>query len=238
MRLILDADSLIYSSCFNVETLEEAQNKFETGLSYILSDLSDVCEFDDILVCNGSVNNFRKDLNKEYKANRTQKRPEFLSDLHKYVKKNFKSYWTDGYETDDVVATLWKQSCEELGEDNVIIAANDKDYLQFPCWFFDTYRSRRELRKIDEFEAKYNFYHQMIMGDTADNVKYCKGYGKAKASKILKGAKTEFSLIRRVYSLFKEIYGADAKGKFLECKKLLKLDTKVSSISKGYNLKQ
>ena len=230
MRLIFDADSLIYSSCFNVETLEEAQNKFETGLSYILSDLSDVCEFDDILVCNGSVNNFRKDLNKEYKANRTQKRPEFLSDLHKYVKKNFKSYWTDGYETDDVVATLWKQSCDELGENNVIIAANDKDYKQFPCWFFDTYYSRRELVKIEDFEAKYNFYHQMIMGDTADNVKYFKGYGKAKAHKILNGAKTEFALIRRVYSLFLEFYKDEAKDKFNECKKMLKLITDVKQI--------
>jgi len=230
MRLILDADSLIYSACFNVETLDEAKNKFDNYLGYVLKDLSDICEFDDIWICNGSINNFRVALNKQYKANRTQERPAFLSELHNHVKNEFNSYWVDGYETDDVVATLWKQSCDELGENNVIIAANDKDYKQFPCWFFDTYYSRRELVKIEDFEAKYNFYHQMIMGDTADNVKYFKGYGKAKAHKILKGAKTEFSLLRRVYSLFLEFYKEDAKSKFIECKKMLKLVTDVKQI--------
>ena len=234
MRLILDADSLIFASAVSSEDLDEAKNKFDTYLGYILKDLSDVCEFDDIFICNGSTNNFRTKLNKQYKANRKQERPSLLSPLHKWVKEEFNSYFTDGYETDDVVATLWKQSCEELGENNVVIAANDKDYLQFPCWFFDTYHSRRELKKITDFEAKYNFYHQMIMGDTADNVKYFKGYGKAKAHKILNGSKTEYSLVRRVYSLFLEHYKEEAKVKYKECKKLLKLDTNVKNIQQSF----
>jgi len=233
MRLIVDADSLIFASAVSSEDLSEAKSKFEKYLNYVLEDLSEVCGFDDVLICNGSKNNFRIQLNKQYKANRKQERPAILSELHNWVKKEFNSYWTNGYETDDVVATLWKQSVEELGVNNVIIAANDKDYLQFPCWFFDTYHSRRELRKISEEEANYNFYHQMIMGDTADNVKYCKGYGKAKAHKRLKDCVTEFSLIRGVYSLFKEIYDTEAKAKFKECKKLLKLDTDVKEIIRG-----
>lgn len=212
------------------ETFEDAKNKFETYLDYLLSDLSDICEFDDVWICNGSTNNFRVALNKEYKANRSKEKPNFLSELHNYVKENFNSYHTSGYETDDVVATLWKQSCDEIGVNNVIIAANDKDYLQFPCWFYDTYYKRRELRKVGEFEAKYNFYHQMIMGDTADNVKYCKGYGKVKANKILKDATTEFGLIKRVYGLYLDIYGSNAKSKYLECEKLLKLYTNVKNI--------
>ena len=235
MVLIVDADSLIYGASVGAETLEDATNKFETYLGYLLKDLNDICEFDDILICNGSRNNFRMALNKEYKANRTQERPSFLSDLHNYVKKNFNSYHVTGYETDDVVATLWQKACDEVGINNVIIAANDKDYLQFPCWFYDTYYKRRELRKIEDFEAKYNFYHQMIMGDTADNVKYCKGYGKAKASGILKDASTEYGLKRRVYGLYLDIYGSNAKSKYLECKKLLKLETKINinEIKKG-----
>ena len=233
MRLIIDADSIIFSSAITCDTLEEAKIKFQSHLDYLLRDLSDICEFDDIWICNGSTNNFRVKLNKEYKANRTQERPSILSPLHKWVKKEFNSYYTSGYETDDVVATLWRQSVEELGIDNVIISANDKDYLQFPCWFFDMYKTRKELTKITEEEANYNFYHQMIMGDTADNVKYCKGYGKAKAHKILKGCVTEFSLIRGVYSLFKEIYDDEAKVKYKECKKLLKLDTNVQQINGG-----
>ena len=74
----------------------------------------------------------------------------------------------------------------------------------------------------------------MIMGDTADNVKYFKGYGKAKAHKILKGSKNEYSLVRRVYSLFLEHYKEEAKAKYKECEKLLKLDTNVKEINKGF----
>lgn len=233
MRVIVDADSLVYASCFNVETLGEAKQKFSESLDSILSDLTDVCDVDDIRICNGSRNNFRVALNKSYKANRTQEKPTFLGDMHDWVKKTYNSYWTNGYETDDVVATLWKQSVDELGENGVIIASMDKDYKQFPCWYFDTYWSRRELMKIDEFEAKYNFYTQMIVGDSADNVNYIKGKGKRYTTKLFDDAKSEFSLLRRTYKEFIDVYGNEAKDKFLECKKLLKLDTNVKEIQQA-----
>ena len=233
MRVIVDADSLVYASCFNVETLGEAKEKFSDSLDAILSDLTNVCDVDDIRICNGSKNNFRVALNKSYKANRTQERPTFLGDMHDWVKSTYNSYWTSGYETDDVVATLWKQSVDELGEDGVIIASMDKDYKQFPCWYFDTYWSRRELMKIDEFEAKYNFYAQMIIGDSADNVNYIKGKGKGYVRKLFKGKKSVFGLLKATYNTFKDEYGVEAKAKFRECEKLLKLETNVKEIQQA-----
>jgi 5'-3' exonuclease len=65
----------------------------------------------------------------------------------------------------------------------------------------------------------------MIVGDSADNIKYCKGYGKVYARKLLEDVKTPFSATRRVYTLFKEVYGEDAKEKYKECKALLTLKT-------------
>ena len=230
MRAILDADSIIYASCFNVETFEEVKEKFTAYLDSILSDLSDFCDVDDIWICNGSRNNFRVALNSSYKANRTQDKPNFLPELHHWVKKEYKSYFADGYETDDVVATLWMQSVDELGEGNVVIVANDKDYKQFPCWYFDLYYKRRELSKISEKDAIKNFYTQMIVGDTADNVNYCKGFGLKYAKNLFKDSETEFSHIRRTYTVFKIIYGDEAKEKFMECYNLLKLRTDVKQI--------
>ena len=81
------------------------------------------------------------------------------------------------------------------------------------------------MSKISEEEATINFYTQMIVGDSADNIKYCKGYGKVYARKLLEDVKTPFSATRRVYTLFKEVYGDEAKDKYNECKSLLTLKT-------------
>ena len=130
-----------------------------------------------------------------------------------------------GIETDDVVATLWKRVSDERGVDSVVIASLDKDYKQFPCWFYDYHYKKKTLTKISEEEATVNFYTQMIVGDSADNIKYCKGYGKVYAGKLLNDVKTPFSATRRVYTLFKDVYGDEAKDKYNECKTLLTLKT-------------
>lgn len=230
MVAIVDADSLIYSSSYNVETLDEAINKFNTALESVLSDLSNYCEVTDVVICSGGDNKLRKAINKSYKANRSKDKPIFLSDLHDEVKLSYDSVFVDGYETDDVVASLWYDHSCKYGEDSVIIVANDKDYKQFPCWYFDTYWNRRNLDKIEEFDAIKNFYSQMIIGDTADNINYIKGKGKSFVNKYLKTCKTKYSLFRKVYVLFISEYGGDAKEKFNECYSLLKLRTDVFTV--------
>ena len=160
-----------------------------------------------------------------YKANRTGEKPPILGKLHNLVKRKYKSHYGIGIETDDVVATLWKRVSEQRGVDSVIIVSIDKDYKQFPCWFYDYHWKKKTLSKISDEEATINFYSQMIIGDTADNINYCKGYGKAYANKILKDVKTPFSATRRVYTLFKELYGDESKEKYNECKSLLTLKT-------------
>lgn len=227
MKALIDADSLIYSSCYNVASLEEATDKFNKALESILVDLSEFCVVDDYVICSGGDNSLRKAINPSYKMNRTQEKPPYLSELHKEVKLSYNSVYKKGFETDDVVASLWKQEVDKNGEDNVIIVANDKDYKQFPCWYFDTYYTRRTLDKIEPFDAHYNFYTQMIVGDTADNINYFKGKGKAFVKKLFEGAKNEYSLKRRVYNLFITEYENDAKSKFKECYLLLRLRTDI-----------
>ena len=237
MKVIFDADSLIYASCFKskddrkdsddlFETdVDKAFDKFTNSFGNLIEFLDEQVEVEDVVFCNGSKNNFRNEITKEYKANRTQKRPTILSDLHKQVKEFYNSVWGDGVETDDVVATLWAEEVAKNGIDSVIIMSLDKDYKQFPCWFYDYHYRRRELIKISEEEALNNFYSQMIIGDTADNINYCKGFGKAYAKKLLKDAKNEYSMLRKTYQLYKEIHQDNAKEMFNEAKSLLKLKT-------------
>jgi len=237
MKVIFDADSLIYASCFKrkedreneddlFETdVEIAFNKFSESMSKLLSFLEEQVSVDDFVICNGSKNNFRKDITPTYKLNRTQKRPDILKELHEVVKLSYNSVWGDGVETDDVVATLWAEEVEKNGVDSVIIMSLDKDYKQFPCWFYDYNYKKRELVKISEEEAYRNFYSQMIVGDSADNIKVCKGYGKVYASKLFKESKTEYSMFNKTYRLYKEVYGDDAKDTFTQARSLLKLKT-------------
>ena len=237
MKVIFDADSLIYASCFKgkdnrldkddlFETdVDVAFNKFTDGFQRCLSFLEDKVAVDEVVFCNGSINNFRKNITPTYKANRTAKKPEILGALHNLVKFSYDSVWGDGVETDDVVATLWAEEVKKNGVDNVIIMSLDKDYKQFPCWFYDYNYKNRELIKITEEEALNNFYSQMIIGDTADNIKVCKGYGKAYALKLFKDVKSEFSLISKTYRLYKQVYGDEARAMFEQAKSLLKLKT-------------
>lgn len=225
MKVIVDADSLIYASAASNHTIEDALNHFNESLGYVLDILSNDIKPTNVLICNGSKNCFRTSVNSSYKLNRTQKKPELLSELHELVKKEYNSYWGDGVETDDVVVTLWKDEVDRNGIDSCVIVSNDKDYRQFPCWMFDTYFRRLELSKIGEFEADLNFFTQMIVGDSADNVNYCKGYGKSYAKKIFENVSSRFGLLRKAYYLYLKIYKGEAKVKFLECYNLLKLRT-------------
>ena len=57
----------------------------------------------------------------------------------------------------------------------------------------------------------------MIIGDTADNVNFCKGYGKAYVKKIFKDAKTCYQFRKQVYLLYKQIYKSKAREKYILC---------------------
>lgn len=237
MKVIFDADSLIYASCFKKKDDREfpedlfetdvnvAFNKFQVSFERLLDFLEEQVNVNEVVFCNGSKNNFRKDISATYKLNRTQKRPEILPLLHDMVKLEYNSIYGDGVETDDVVATLWAEEVEKNGIDSVVIMSLDKDYKQFPCWFYDYNYKKRELVKISEQEANENFYSQMIVGDSADNIKVCKGYGKVYAEKLFKDANNKYSLMNRTYRLYKQVYGDDAKAMFNEAKSLLTLKT-------------
>ena len=65
----------------------------------------------------------------------------------------------------------------------------------------------------------------MVVGDSVDNVNYCKGYGKKYAEKLLKECKSHYQFTKEVYKLFKKIYKQKAKLKYIQCYNLLRLRT-------------
>jgi hypothetical protein len=145
--------------------------------------------------------------------------------MHQYVKDQYDSVWGYGIETDDMVARYWYELSNELGRDNVMIVSIDKDYKQFPCLMYNYHYKHKEVLDISEDEALYNFYEQMIIGDTADNVNYFKGKGKKFAEKYLADCDTKYQYTKKMYELFKQEYKGKARQKYAECYHLLKLRT-------------
>ena len=237
MILLIDADSLIFASCYrkreNPEDekyyteIADARNKFDSQFMEIVNRLEEIYTIDKVITFSGSKGNFRKLLSKTYKANRKKNElPPLLNEMHQFVKDQYDSIVGYGVETDDMVARYWYKLSEQFGRDEVCIVSIDKDYKQFPCLMYNYHYKHKEILDISEDDALYNFYEQMIMGDSADNVNFFKGKGRKFAEKYFLECKTKYQYTRKLYELFKQEYKSKAKEKYSECYNLLKLLTK------------
>ena len=236
MILLVDADSLIFASCYKKREhpedekyytdIADARNKFDEQYMAIVNRLEEMYSIDKVITFNGSRGNFRKLITSKYKANRKKTElPPLLNDMHEFVKQQYDSIVGYGVETDDMVARYWKKLTDELGRNEVMIVSIDKDYKQFPALIYNYHYKHKEVLDITEDEAMYNFYEQFIIGDSADNVQYFKGKGRVFASKWLKDCETQYQYTKRMYQLFKQEYKGKAKQKYIECYNLLKLLT-------------
>ena len=236
MILLVDADSLIFASCYKKREhpedekyytdIADARNKFDQQFMAIVNKLEDMYSIDRVVTFSGSKGNFRKLITSKYKANRKKAElPPLLNEMHQFVKDQYDSVYGYGLETDDMVARYWFNLSREVGRDEVMIVSIDKDYKQFPCLMYNYHYKHQEILDISEDEAIYNFYEQMIMGDTADNVNYFKGKGKRFAEKYFEECTTKYQYTRKLYELFKQEYKGKARQKYAECYHLLKLRT-------------
>ena len=236
MILLVDADSLIFASCYKKREhkdderfytdIEDCKAKFDEQFMSIVNKLEDMYPVERVITFSGSKGNFRKLITPVYKANRkVENIPPLLNEMHQFVKDEYDSVWGYGIETDDIVAKYWYNLSNEIGRDNVMIVSIDKDYKQFPCLVYNYHYKHKVVLDISEDEALYNFYEQMIIGDTADNVNYFKGKGKKYAEKYLADCNTKYQYTRKMLELFQEKYKGKARQKYAECYHLLKLRT-------------
>ena len=172
-------------------------------------------------------NNFRYDIAKTapYKGNRKDvKKPRHLPLMREYMINAYGASVSEGQEADDDIAIR----ATELGTDCVIVSI-DKDFLQVPGWHYNFVK--RTTVAVSEEEALRNFYTQVLVGDSADNIKGAPGIGKAKAAKLLADLKTE----QELYQCCVEAMGAD---RVLEDARLLWLRRKPNQIWEPPNAKE
>lgn len=100
MILLIDADSLIFASCYRSKNdinyeiypdnfyrdIKDSINKFDEQFMKIINDLEELYTIDKVVTFNGSKGNFRKLMTNNYKANRKkQELPPLLHPMHQYV---------------------------------------------------------------------------------------------------------------------------------------------------------
>lgn len=177
---LLDGDILCYRVGFT--TQEESEHIALVRMDNYLEEIlygSGASHYEVFLT--GS-NNFRKALYPAYKANRRNTpRPIHLQALRNHLIEVEGAVVSDGQEADD-----------ELGirqTDATIICSIDKDLLMIPGRHYNFVKN--EHTEISNKEGRYNFYKQLLTGDTTDNIPGCTGIGPKKAADLLAGCNTK-----------------------------------------------
>lgn len=117
---------------------------------------------------------------KPYKGNRVNvEKPHHLKACRDYLVRSYGAEMCDGYEADDAVAM-------DGWANKGIIISIDKDLDTVPGEHYDWVKKKRYT--VSDEQASYNFYYQMITGDTTDNIQGIPKSGPKAAEKILEAS--------------------------------------------------
>lgn len=204
MKALIDADTPIFASALsaNDKELWVATSRLKEMIFNII-EASKADEY--ILFVSGS-SNFRKDIDANYKANRTQPDPIHRKACREFLIEEMGAIPAENSEADDL--------CGVFQGENTIICGIDKDLLQIPGKHFRWQITRgskvvreAETLEISQIEGLRSFYRQMLTGDTSDNIKGIDKIGDVKAKKIIDCLNTE----EEMKKIVKDLYNDDVR---------------------------
>ena len=150
--------------------------------------------------------NFRNEIYKDYKANRTEA-PEDLAPQFEYIRKSVKAFNLPSiellnYEADDLIATYAKQ-ISELGA-KVTVISSDKDLMQLvskDIRLYDPMKNKiiGEKEVIEKFGVKPDkvIDVQSLAGDSSDNIPGVPGIGIKTAAELINKYKDLDTLLEK-----------------------------------------
>ncbi len=201
MIALIDSDIL----CYRVGAVTEEENG-DTAIETMAVYLEDMLMFD-LLDCDEHElfltgrQNFRFDVavTAPYKGNRKDvKKPKHLPLLREYLQVSWGASVSDGQEADDDIA----MRATELAGDGLIVSI-DKDFMQVAGWHYNFVKKiKKEVTPEDGLRF---FYKQILMGDSADNIKGIHRVGEVTATKMLAELTTE----KEFYACCVEAMGAE-----------------------------
>ena len=191
MIILIDTSNLLYfclrrcnENLLFESILAQIRQKFDATLLFVLD----------------SYPMHKKKINANYKAKRKKKDKAFMQRFNVMKQEVIQTYKTikiEGYEADDVIASIiYQNDCEYT------IVSLDKDFMQLLNPKVCIYDFKNEIL-IDETLCQKRHgitpsqfvEYQMLVGDTIDNVEGVKGIGKNGAKKLL----NRFGNIENIY---------------------------------------
>jgi len=215
---LIDGSGYIFRAYYALPPLSRKSDGLPTGAvsgfcSMLFKLLEDSRSDDSIhkpthfaVIFDSARKNFRNDIYKDYKANRSEA-PEDLVPQFEYIRKSVKAFNLPSiellnYEADDLIATYVKQIIK-LGA-KVTVISSDKDLMQLvsnKVRLYDPMKSKvlGEKEVIEKFGVKPNqvIDVQSLAGDSADNVPGVPGIGIKTASELINKYKTLDILLKK-----------------------------------------
>ena len=203
---LIDGSGYIFRAYYALPPLSRKSDGLPTGavsgfcsmlfklLEDSRSDESDFRPTHFAVIFDSARKNFRNEIYKEYKANRTEA-PEDLAPQFEYIRKSVKAFNLPSiellnYEADDLIATYAKQ-ISKLGA-KVTIISSDKDLMQLvskDIRLYDPMKSKviGEKEVFEKFGVKPNqvIDVQSLAGDSSDNIPGVPGIGIKTASELI-----------------------------------------------------
>ncbi len=169
------------------------------------------------VVFDSAKKTFRDDLFEDYKKNRVETPSDLLQQIpyiHRAVQAfRIRTIMIDGYEADDVIATLATRAAKERIE--TVIVTSDKDFKQIVgphITLWDTMGDKRTgVREVKErfgVEPRALVDIQALTGDPIDNIKGVPGIGEKTASALIQ----KFGNLENLYAHLDEVPASGIRG--------------------------
>ena len=226
---VIDTFGFFFRSYYALPQYLKTKDGFPTGLLTgfvnFISTLQKKHDSDYIIFAVDSKGpTFRNELDENYKANREAPPEDLLKQLPIAIewinKMGYKTLGKEGYEADDMIATVVKFAKKE--GIHVRVVSHDKDLYQL----IDDGRVvlvdaiKNTIIDEDFCVKKYGIHprqfidYQALVGDSADNVPGVRGIGKVTAAKLLQ----QWGSLENIYEHIDEVTPPGVRKKLIEGK--------------------
>lgn len=205
--ILIDGDIVVYRCAYKSQEDREEYARYSASqyLSDLISDLyvrlKDEPDYA-VYLSGPSKDNYRHNyaVTAGYKEHRKNKpKPEHYDAIRAELIEKWDAVVSVGCEADDLIAIA---ATEKPGS---VIVSIDKDFDQVPGLHYNP--NKDLLYDVAPEDATRFLYEQILMGDSADNIKGIRGVGPKKAAKALEGLTEELDMYNRCV----EMYGDEAR---------------------------
>ena len=185
MKLLIDADYIVYKSCAGAETeidfgedLIMVTSLFSDAMKAVKNELNKIKKefFDpELILFFSDSRNFRKDIYPNYKGHRNRKKPCGYKRVVHALAEDYQTVVYPELEADDTIG-IYATSHEDC-----VIVSPDKDMRQIPGQLWDM---KDEMFTITKEEGRQWHFIQTLAGDQTDGYAGAPGYGVKTAAKL------------------------------------------------------